>query len=628
MDLTKFVVERREAAFLLGDYASYRAQLTRRLRIVQKKLGRATPKNARYAAKAAVTPADVAANIEFLHLLLLAAERAWAHAMAMKALHSEDNAAQRITGSTRRHILSRLHKAVQAAREIVVLLADPASGASPTDALEARAYEFALAGALEFEKQAEGIKTGAPPQRWDACLASFAAARVLYSALHRATRQDLFKDVLSATVDPSIRYAAYQNRIPRTVGVPAVALKYFPKDAELAAAVQKIDPAALQEDAATASTSQITWRGRTANIVDAAIGAALAATDAAARSLQSTASSTPKDRAAAYDAVLTASQDAVDATRRAIDELEKESVPEADPRMQDLRVTSLATSYALISWRIGRNRVLISAADGLTFASASRPRKHAAPDAAPRPEPPGRTLARLRERTALYDAITQSIDAIAALPGAARDASFTAELAAQRAYFSALKCVNLARAHALLANPTAALALCSRALALAPAITTDADADTDADAAPSLAVSAQQAATLKTTLTHLTAHYRGVVALGQLTAATPASAKSAPTAPVVERLNAFPPPAAAGADAALQNLVTWPPALRAVPVKPLFLDVAWNYVGYPGRQTQTQVEETRGGAGEGDGGEKEGEKEEKEKEERPKVKKGWFSFGR
>lgn len=64
MDITKYVVEYREAAFLLGDYSTYRAQLTRRLRIVQKKLGRATPKNAKYAAKAPVTAEDVAKNIE------------------------------------------------------------------------------------------------------------------------------------------------------------------------------------------------------------------------------------------------------------------------------------------------------------------------------------------------------------------------------------------------------------------------------------------------------------------------------------------------------------------------------------------------------------------------------------
>jgi signal recognition particle subunit SRP68 len=65
MDITKYIADYREAAFLVGDYSSYRTQLSRRLRIVRKKLGRATAKNAKYAAKAPVTAEDVAKNVEY-----------------------------------------------------------------------------------------------------------------------------------------------------------------------------------------------------------------------------------------------------------------------------------------------------------------------------------------------------------------------------------------------------------------------------------------------------------------------------------------------------------------------------------------------------------------------------------
>ncbi|KAF2629138.1 hypothetical protein BU25DRAFT_420538 [Macroventuria anomochaeta] len=628
MDITKYVVAYREAAFLLGDYSTYRAQLTRRLRIVQKKLGRATPKNAKYAAKAPVTAEDIAANIEFLHLLLLTSERAWAHAMAMKALHSEDKADKNITGSTRQHIISRLHKAVQSAKELVQLLSDPASGATPTDVLEASAYVYALAGAQDFEKQAEGIKAkAASPQRWDSCLANFAAARIVYSALHKATKRDLFKDVLAGSIDPSIRYAAYQNRIPRTVGVPAVARQYFPhKDELLAKAVLQIDAAALQGEEATASSTQITWRGRTANIVDAAIGQALVSVEAASGNLgQSSASSAPKDRANAYDDILIASQDAVDATRRAMDELEKEGVDEGDARMQDLRVTNLAVNYDLISWRIGRNRVLIGADDGLTF-SPNPPQKPRRPrrdgkEWADREEPTGRKLARLRERIALYDAILQSIDSIKDLRGAARDTGFIAELDGQRAYFQALKCLNLSHAHAFLSAPKQALALCSRALSLSSHATSAPNSTpTTAPSATKLAVSEQQASTLQQTLQNLNSHYRGVVALSQLSANSETASKAGRSnaAPVVERLNEYP----SSGSVDLKNLVTWPPKLKPVPVKPLFLDVAWNYVEYPGRKQQVQEPEPEKVE------EKKKKKKEEEEEVRPQVKKGWFSFGR
>ena len=65
MDVTKFIVDFRESAFLLGDYNTYRGQLSRRLRIVRKKLGRATAKNAKYAAKAPVTADEVGKNTEY-----------------------------------------------------------------------------------------------------------------------------------------------------------------------------------------------------------------------------------------------------------------------------------------------------------------------------------------------------------------------------------------------------------------------------------------------------------------------------------------------------------------------------------------------------------------------------------
>lgn len=174
----------------------------------------------------------------------------------MKASHAEDNADKNITGSTRQHIVSRLHKAVQTARQMAALVSDmAASGATDIDVLEARAYVYALAGAEEFEKQAEGIKSSnATPQRWTPCLTNFAAARVIYSSLLKATKTDLFKEVLANTTDPSIRYAAYQSRIPRTVGVPAVANKFFPRDHDqLLEDVQKLDPAALQEEEAASS---------------------------------------------------------------------------------------------------------------------------------------------------------------------------------------------------------------------------------------------------------------------------------------------------------------------------------------------------------------------------------------
>lgn len=286
--------------------------------------------------------------------------------------------------------------------------------------------------------------------------------------------------------------------------------------------------------------------------------------------------------------------------------------------MQDLRVTNLAVNYDLISWRIGRNRVLIGADDGLTFSpnppqKPRRPRKDGK-EWAEREEPTGRKLARLRERTALYDAILQSIDSIKDLRGAARDTGFMAELDGQRAYFQALKCLNLSHSHIFLSAPKQALALCSRALTLSSTATSAPTSPSTTIKATKLSVTKDQTANLSDTLSNLNSHYRGIVALSQLSATSAATKPGlSSAAPVVERLNEYP----ASGSVDLKNLVTWPPKLKPVPVKPLFLDVAWNYVEYPGRTQEVKQAEVL-----------EEKVEEEKKEERPQVKKGWFSFGR
>lgn len=81
---------------------------------------------------------------------------------------------------------------------------------------------------------------------------------------------------------------------------------------------------------------------------------------------------------------------------------------------------------------------------------------------------------------------------------------------------------------------------------------------------------------------------------------------------MVETLDHYP----TSGDVDLSNLVTYPTKLEAVPVKPLFFDVAWNYIEYPGRRPQPAVQ---------------AQKEERPSsggEEKQEAKKGWFGFGR
>lgn len=69
MDITTFVTSQRDAALLLGDYNTYHTQLSRRLLNCNKKLGRTTHKNAKYATKKPITAADIGANHEWVALV-------------------------------------------------------------------------------------------------------------------------------------------------------------------------------------------------------------------------------------------------------------------------------------------------------------------------------------------------------------------------------------------------------------------------------------------------------------------------------------------------------------------------------------------------------------------------------
>lgn len=559
--------------------------------------------------------------------------------MYMKSAHSTDT--KGITGSARSHIISRLHKAAKTIEDLLKTLQEQeVTKATATDILETRAYATSLAGAEEFEKQS-----------WEACVKSYSVAWVIYSALATSTKSDTFKDLLSSTIEPSIRYGAYQTRIPRTVAVSAIARKYFPgADTELVSTIEKLDSGILKDsskskidlsESDTASRT-ITWRSRTVELEDASIAVALTSVTAATKTLSESLSSTsvehPKERAAAYDEILIASQDAVDATKHAIDELVTEGAGQGDQRVQSLQITRTAISYDMISWRIGRNRVLTGPKDGALpdSGTVARPRrsKRAKVGKAEKEEGTGRKLARLREKVVLYDSTLQSLDSIKELPGVAADTKFLREIEAKYNYFRALKyvyhsqtspltnglyrCLAIARSHNLLSAHKNALALLARATDLIskalPILSTL--SDTSPSSPPNISISFSDAQSLSDLLQGELQRHRALVELSNLSGASKPQQNGAPGSglPLIERLNTYP---SQGVD--LSNLVTYPPKLESIPVKPLFFDVAWNYIEYPGRTVAK---------GSANVAQPAAAPEAVKQEQATQQKKGWFGFGR
>jgi len=559
----------------------------------------------------------------FIHLLLLTSERAWAQAMHMTSTHSADGA-KSITGSTKRHIGSRLNKASVYAGQLVNLLNDQAVSKASTEAiLESRAYHVSLLGAKEFEKQ-----------NWEKSLQGFSEAHLIYSTLAQSKdskQEDLFRDLLNTIIDPSIRYAAYQSNLPRTTSIHTIVSEFVVRRSEFVREVLKKNPEALDDPATSQKKTPngnaqnvpktIQWRSRTVNLEDAATAQALAAVSAAEEKLSSfllsNPDASPPAKGAAYDEVLIPSQDAVDANKTAIDELSAEGVLQSDRRMQSLQITRTAVNYALVGWRVGRNRVLCGTQDGAvlepeTPKQPKKPRKDGKPRKV-QEESTGRKSTRIKERVVLYDSTLQSLDSVKELPGVAADQKFLAQLESKRSYFAALRCLSIARSHALLQDTRNALALLSRALDLIPSVSQDTLSTIDGSVkAPNLDVTHAQARSLRELLQGSVFQHRALVEIHNLKATDANKANVGRRPPLVERLNEYPRDSVD-----LTNLVVYPPKMEAIPVKPIFFDVAFNYIEYPGR-TRKAAEKTGNGHVDGQAG----------KDEKKEGRKGWFGFGR
>ena len=178
-----------------------------------------------------------------------------------------------------------------------------------------------------------------------------------------------------------------------------------------------------------------------------------------------------------------------------------------------------------------------------------------------------------------------------------------------------VRCLAIARSHALQGNTRNALALFSRAYDTAPqAYPADSSTSADSDQLPKLDVAPEQIKALQHTMQGLVAQYRALVELDSLSSdALKVDRTKGGAAPLVERLYEYPPHSTD-----LTNLVTYPLRMKPVPVKPIFLDVAWNYIDYPGRTKPLPKVEINGGhAGSKDTSEPKAE-----------GRKGWFGFGR
>ncbi|KAK7208011.1 hypothetical protein BZA70DRAFT_272719 [Myxozyma melibiosi] len=571
------------------------------------------------------SPSELATDKRFAGLLLLAAERAWAHAMETKA--TMENSAS-VAPEKRKHVLQRLEKARKHASQFAsILLESDESGFSDYDKLQVVSYSALLAasGALEaFHYNKAVVQFSIAYTGLQGLALSLAGPDASDDDSDTA---DLYRDLLDSTVIPSLKFAALQvDPSLRSEAVSAIAHKFIPEDNVVVELVQKVakDEVKVRElltgksDHADALefVDSITWRSHTAHLRDATVAAAIVSARGADEGLSKTlADAKTETSAPAFDPALLAWQDAVDAIHETIVEANSSAGDDVQARVQELYIVSTFASYNLIARRIARDNLLASS---LRTSLEAGTKKGA---------PVKSSASKLRALSGIYDAILQSIAQIVDLPGVASDEPLSDALASLQKYYSAHKCAS--DAAALLSGSPANVGSWMKAESLVSEIDEMAlnlDGETKSDMTAELLFKADVPALRKLVASGL-GSAKEQQAAAKVTQQKREYAKahkgSAPF--VVEDLTAEPVFVELDRLVDLQHIGK---KIKPVPAKPVFFDTAFNFIGYEQSEQSSSTVPVAAAAGRGQaavaGALADDAMETKDESTAATAKKGWF----
>lgn len=434
------------------DYRQYRVRVSRQLSRTRKALGVQTkPGRAGKGPTAAEksteprhripfvppTSSDVESKPELLRVLVCLAERSWASAMETNSVLDTN-----YSKSKKAHVRSKLAKAVKyidTATFINHQIADSTGNKeffTPTQQLQLETYSLLLHGALAFQTK-----------NFKKCVTDYSLARIALESFASTSNDSVIKDnvqdLISTVIDPSLVYAHYRLYKVRPLSTASLAVKVA-KDAwesPVIDSIKKIDPAALDASLAEASANNrldvIKWRSREAAIEDRELAATLFKAVSqdekldkeleSSRSKNSSSSSVDASMSL-FDTVLQAWQDAHDMVRANIDRLESSGKATHDQQVQDQYVVATYVGYHMLLRRIQRDTILLDRVES-KIASTKL------------------SLEKTQEVVRLYDTVLQSTNQLINLSGVHTDQQLAASLAALDAFYKAKRLLVLGAAY-------------------------------------------------------------------------------------------------------------------------------------------------------------------------------------
>lgn len=544
------------------DYRQYRIRTTRKLARLRKSFNlhqRPVKGKKPQRSGKAITLEDVKKNAGVLKIYLTLAERAWAEALRTTTLQ-ESRAA--VEGSnTNDHIRSKLAKAVKYAN-LAVKLAEKFDSFDEISKLEMYAYTALISGHHDFVIH-----------RWKSCIKNYSVARVSLLTIANKTSTPGLKeqllDIISTIVDEHITYSVFQLEKVRPLRVDNIAKKAALNQSDshpAIALVQKLDSSVISTESLNTSGNNrlevVTWRKHTAKIMDDDVSAVLFETVKKDSELEAKINSTESIAASInlFDSVLESWQDAQDLVKDNIKRYESLN-SNHDQSIQDQYVVLTFTGYSLLLRRIQRDTILLSQVDTTkknkqTDGKISR-----------------MTFVKSQDLVRIYDTILQSTKQLLELPGIYNDEELLQSLTTLDFYYKAKRVELIGQTYFLAGENKQALALYQKAYEL---LTSLPKLDTLTEF-PQGVLSKEQLDAAVSHINTRTIQLQAVLTAEQLKLERNANAFSEITA-VIDSINTY--PSSLTVDEITKNLVKFDHNLEPIFVKPVFFDIAFNYIDY------------------------------------------------
>lgn len=529
-----------------NGYRQYRTKIAHRVAKCRKrlKIEQKPTKGSKVLKRKTISSDDIAENVEFARVYLLLAERAWAHAMEAKAVLELTD-----SRSKKKHVVSKLAKAAKYMTQLTGSIDD--APLSQVAKLEVYTYESLILGSLAFEQH-----------NWPKALKHFSASKVGLQVLSTRdiaeSSKELIRDLITTVVDSSLTYAAYQSKEARSVDIPTLAKQIVGKNgaAQLVSLINSLDRNALNLSKVNSSTAElgtITWRAHSAQVQDPDLASSILA----AQKLDAELEASPSAEVSAFDQLLQAWQEAADVAKESIDRIESaESVTRHDQQKQQLYIVFTYIRYTLLLRRIQRDTILLRQ---LTQRETKSTHKK---------------LEVNRDMVRLYDTILQSSGQLLELSGVHNDDDLFDSLTAFNQYFKLKRTCLIAHSYRLTGDFKSSLALYDLAKQFiateSPRLKVE---------LPGHMVSEKDIEQAVTEHQKELSRAHGMAAFQDLTKRQPDQEYLS----VTESLDRYP---RGTPEEVLNNLVNLKPKLRPVPLKPVFYDIAYNFLNFEGTPTQ------------------------------------------